>query len=970
MRNQTIATIAIPGTYRIPFFLALIAAGLAGNYYNFEIFLNINFLFGSIFAMLALQFYGFGRGVAAAIIIASYTYSLWNHPYAIIIMTAEIAAVHWLMGRRKIGMVLADALYWLMIGIPLIYLFYHVVMHVPPSNTYIVMSKQAVNGIANTLIARLLFIGYSLRSRSSLISLKEIVYSMLALFVLCPTLILLAIGSRTEFAETDRQIRFSLDQSSQSLNHYLEAWIKNRMPAIDNLAKIAASRSPRQMQFYVEMAKESDTNFMRVGLLDEKAISLAFMPRIDERGKSTIGVDFSDRPYIPIIRRHVKPMLSDVFMGHIGTSEPRVLMMAPVVIAGQYKGLTLAVLTFQQIKEQLDIETAENHTLYTLLDKNGNVILTNRSDQKIFKPFVPVKGILHRLDKRISQIVPDKSPNTPISECWRKSFYIAETAIGDLAEWKLILEQPVAPFQKMLYDKYTGKLTVLFFIVLVALALAELFSRSIVGNLGQLRALSHELPDRLVADCKEIVWPESGIEEIYHLINNFSEMADSLSLQFSEIIMIKESLEWRVQERTAQLDITNTELMAEIAERKLVEAELHKSNEAAEAASIAKSQFLSTISHEIRTPLSSMLGNIELLEGSHLAPYQQNCLNDCKSASQMLLQVINDVLDYSKIEAGKLELVNEAFSISSMSRQLIRMFSAAAKKGALDLSIELADDLPEYISGDEQRLRQILSNLLSNAIKFTRCGGVTLRISREQTTSSSVRSDNAVLTIVVSDTGIGIPIEKHDLIFDRFTQVEDFNTRTATGTGLGLPICRHLLALMGGSITVSSVTGAGSSFTVVLPVTISRPPINAPFQARSHANVPSRKILLADDDEFGRTVAQKLLQLRGYMVTTVENGTDLLAALQTEEFEIVLTDISMPDMDGTRVARIIRSGERPGIDPDIPIIAMTAHAFASDGARFLAAGINGYVAKPINLEDLFRQIEELCGKERSGESNV
>ena len=160
--------------YSIPLLLALIAAGLAGNYFNFEIFLNINFLFGSIFAMLALQFFGFGRGIVAAAAIAGYTYILWNHPYAIIIQTAEVAVVGWLMTRRKVGLVLADALYWLIIGMPMVYLFYHLFMHVPPTNTYIVMTKQAVNGIANALVARLLFTAYLLRSRSSLISYKEV----------------------------------------------------------------------------------------------------------------------------------------------------------------------------------------------------------------------------------------------------------------------------------------------------------------------------------------------------------------------------------------------------------------------------------------------------------------------------------------------------------------------------------------------------------------------------------------------------------------------------------------------------------------------------------------------------------------------------------------------------------------------------------------------------------------------------
>lgn len=400
----------------------------------------------------------------------------------------------------------------------------------------------------------------------------------------------------------------------------------------------------------------------------------------------------------------------------------------------------------------------------------------------------------------------------------------------------------------------------------------------------------------------------------------------------------------------------------DVTERKNTEQELQQAKEAADAANRAKSDFLSTMSHEIRTPLSAMLGNLELLEGSPLTPPQQEFLRDSKLAAQILLDVINDVLDFSKIEAGKLVLANEVFSVASMAGQLVRIYSASARQKRLDLSVSLDKDLPEYISGDQQRISQVVANLLSNAIKFTRHGSVCLKISLEQS-RSDVSSGEAVLHIVVKDTGIGIAPDKQGQIFESFTQVESFSTRNVTGTGLGLPICRRLLVLMGGSITVSSVPDEGSTFTVVLPVSLAKPQPQPETRVHSRQfQVPPRKVLLADDDDHGRAVAQKLLQRRGYKVTAVRNGTELLEELQKGGFEIVLTDISMPDMEGTQVARIIRSGARDGIDAKIPIIAMTAHAFSDDRERFIAAGINGYIAKPVNLEELFRQIEELCRK--------
>lgn len=199
----------------LPFLLALIVAGVAGNYAKFPIFLNIDFLFGSVFAMLALQYFGLARGFVAAALISAYTYVLWNHPYAAIIMSAEVAVVGILCARYQIGLVLADTLYWLVVGMPMVYVFYHLAMDVPLSTTCITMSKQAMNGIANALVARLLFTAIRLRSHASPVSFREIIYNLLALFVLYPALIMLAVGGRAEFEETDRRIRESLVQEQQ-----------------------------------------------------------------------------------------------------------------------------------------------------------------------------------------------------------------------------------------------------------------------------------------------------------------------------------------------------------------------------------------------------------------------------------------------------------------------------------------------------------------------------------------------------------------------------------------------------------------------------------------------------------------------------------------------------------------------------------------------------------------------------------
>jgi PAS domain S-box-containing protein len=423
-------------------------------------------------------------------------------------------------------------------------------------------------------------------------------------------------------------------------------------------------------------------------------------------------------------------------------------------------------------------------------------------------------------------------------------------------------------------------------------------------------------------------------------------------------------------------------VLSDISERKRAEEALLKTNcqlkeqttlanemaAKAEAATSAKGQFLANMSHELRTPMAGVLGMLDLVLLGNLEAKQREFISAAHTSALSLVRILNDILDISKIEAGKFSIEAKPFSVRKCLESTFNILTPAAKSKGLDFVLAVADDVPDTLIGDQTRLNQILTNLAGNAVKFTEHGKVEISVIAGDSAPNGKRE----VSFSVSDTGIGIPDDKKDRLFRVFSQVDESHTRSYGGTGLGLAICKQLVECMGGTIGFTCEEGKGCIFTCTIPFGVTEAEQNNDLTSGKTATAeafPSAdeaikaRLLVAEDDTTIKQFLGEMLQLVGYETNFAENGQRVVEMWENGQYDLILMDVQMPLMDGFEATAAIREKERSS-GGHIPIVAMTAHAHKEVEDKCLEAGMDDYISKPIDFKDTLQVIGETLKKNR------
>ncbi|HWA26906.1 MAG TPA: ATP-binding protein [Lacunisphaera sp.] len=942
--------------------LAAGAAGFATNLFGLPVFGNSEMVFGGAFTLLATYLLGPWWGACSAAIAFSLTWLTWGHPIGLVAFTLEAVVVGVLMRRRATHPIVASAIYWAFLGIPLVAIAVLRSTEFPFPANWAVIIKFPLNSLLVALFALPAFRSHRLRRLIGLpvanddrVSLQRVLFYQLGLIVML-ALATLGLFAGGQFDRALRQhAREELANDGYEVTLNLQSYLDRHRRALTLLADLQAATGVRGPLAPDPLSRMHSLHPGFLGLLvtDQAGVITASWPsrnRFNELiANHGPGLDGEPALLEPQATRRA-------FVGNIQRKSDFghdlvVAMSAPILDRnGDFHGVVEGALNLERLFHAIS-RTGQ------LLDRV--TVITDRS-HRVVVAGGPVNAAaltsfsLHPMASAARTAASDTFRfNLEMADGTREQFIGTRHLVPEF-EWEVYLAEPVWHTQIHIAEFYLATALV----GALAMGLGLLLTRATAQEITQPLSTLADATRRLAAggDTAELPPLNSGARELALIGRELRAATLTLS-------QTNHNLATAITERDrhqAELREVMTHLEDKVAERT---RELETARIAAESANEAKSEFLASMSHELRTPLNVIVGMSELFADGYMGPVTDRQAEGARSihdSGRHLLELINDILDLSKIEAGMLEMHVEPVDVAALAEASLRFVREAARRKNLTLVAEVSPDT-EPILADERRLKQILVNLLANAVKFTPEGGRVGLLVRPA-------AGRDVLRFEVWDTGIGIANEHFERIFQPFRQIDSSLSRQHGGTGLGLALVRRLALLHGGCVDVESETGRGSRFGVNIPVLRPPPveplPIPAGRDPSAHPLSPLR-ILIAEDNNANNAVYDAFFQASRCEILHAADGAEALYIAADRRPDIILMDVHMPRMDGLEAIRRLRANPATA---QLPVIAVTALAMPADRVRCLEAGANAYLSKPVNLRELARLISRFAPSNRSAPS--
>jgi signal transduction histidine kinase len=844
------------------FFLILaIAAGYAGNYFNLPLFFGVDYLFGSIPILMVVCLYGRTWGTIAAAIAGIHTYFLWGHPYAAFILTLEGFFVGTGLHRKQQNLLLLDGFYWVLIGMPLVLLFYGGVLDVQNQTAWLIALKQGTNGIFNALIASLLLTHLPLQRWAfrpkvpKLLSFQQTLFNLLVAFVFFPAFTLLVLHGWSTISNIESTIQANLQRESQNVVTELQLWHQQRVRVLNQLANVAARTQPsssQELQQSVELLQRTFPTFHYLFVTDKSGKTIASYPPIYNLNLTAWGT-----------LNLRKPITSDIVLAGDDISPPTLIQSLPITRNNNFLGNVISESDLSFITQFLNSLSKEREIEITLVDRNQHVVVSTHADRTPLEVFNKSQGgEIISVNSQVYKWIPIE-PSMPLMMRWKNSFYVQQTPASDSLPWTTIVEIPTQSHFKYLQRIYIQSLLLMLLISIVALTFANLISSWLAKPIWKLAQVTTDLPDQLL-DHNAIAWPNSQVTEMSVLVDNFKGMVAMLEQKFLEINLAKAELEQRVQERTAELLSTNRELEAEVSERQRVAQKLET---ALQELKYAQTQLVQTekmsslgqlvagVAHEINNPINFIYGNLihsksyiqdllDLMECcypsySDYSPEIQNkieeidlefikedlpkIMDSMQVGTERIHEIVRSLRNFSRLDEAEVKAVDIHEGIESTLMILKNRLKITPQRKIIEV-IKEYENLP-LVECYPGQLNQVFMNILVNAIdaleeSLMQQDTVEVSDSDSQPTTPWIQICTKVVAekwvaIHITDNGIGVTQEQASKLFDPF-----FTTKPiGKGTGLGLSISYQIIVEKhGGKLYCISQPHQGAEFVIQIPV--------------------------------------------------------------------------------------------------------------------------------------------------------